>query len=157
MWYNVNMKEEVPMNRLSKNTDTALDSANNFANSSMKHKEEFEQSIVNQQEWAKENYWTYGLALSEINDEAILSRLNSLEGQSVKEYVINLIRNEMANTHIEDKPRINNSSNDDTKKTCVNLKFNREKDKDIIEYLQSKEFKRNYLISLIEEDMNTNK
>ena len=117
-----------------------------------RNEETYKKNLSYQQEWAKQNYWVYGLPLN-VNYEAdLILYLDTLP--TLKPYIADLIRKEMK------KPYVKKQANereyvkgDNTKRRCFSLKFNKVKDKDIIDYLETKESKRAYLIGLIEKDM----
>lgn len=120
-----------------------------------KNTESYRNSIQYQQEWTKVNYWQYGLPLN-INYEAdIIYYLDKLP--SIKPYISTLIRKEMADPYVNVKPNARDFvKGDNTKQRSFGLKFNKRKDKDIIDYLQTKESKRAYLIGLIRKDIENN-
>lgn len=112
----------------------------------------YRKALDRQMKWVKDNYWIYAIPFN-VNYEADYIRyLDSLP--SLKPYIRELIRKEMKNPYVNKKARVREYyKGDDTKRRSFSLKFSKEKEADIIEYLQTKESKRSYLIGLIEQDM----
>ena len=140
------------LNRDQKKNRNKIDGISESYAAAKRNEEAYKRSVQYQQEWAKQNYWVYGLPLN-VNYEAnLIYYLDSLE--SIKPYFADLIRKEMKNPYVDRKPNTREFiKGDDTKRRCFSLKFHKKKDKDIIDYLQSKESKRAYLIGLIEQDI----
>lgn len=117
-----------------------------------RNEEAYKEAIKYHDEWTKKKYWQYGLPLNITYEADLILYLDQLE--SIKPYISKLIRKEMTNPYIDKVPNKREFvKGENTKQRSFSLKFNKETDKDIIEYLQTKESKRAYLIGLLEYDM----
>ena len=110
----------------------------------------------NKDEWNKANTYQYQLALSVYNEPELILYVDSLE--SLKPYLVELIRKEMKNPYVNRKARYrqfaSGSSNDRVdKKRLFGIRFSKKNDADVITYLKTKESIRSYLIGLLEQDM----
>lgn len=106
--------------------------------------------------WHKENTYQYQLVLSIYNEPELILYIDSLE--SLKPYLVKLIRKEMENPYINRKARYrqfasSTASGRTDKKRLIGIRFSKNKDADVIAYLKTKESIRAYLIGLLEQDM----
>ena len=153
---NVVVDEKMLINRDPKKLRTKINGVSESYAYYKRSEEAYRNSVQYQMNWQKENYWVYALPLN-VNYEAdLILYLDSLP--TLKPYVADLIRKEMKKPHIERKTRVKEYvKGDDTRRRSFSFKFSKKKDKDIIEYLQTKDSKRAYLIALLEEDIKRTK
>ena len=101
--------------------------------------------------WYKEKYTVYTLVLNTNYEAGLILYLDSLE--SIKPYICELIRKEMANPFIYETAYVREFEQNNCKRRCFSLKLNNEKDRDVIDYLYSKKSIRAYLIDLLKQDI----
>ena len=154
----IEINEKTLLNRDPDKIRTKRDGAHTYLGASV-NPDAYQRAIKRQQEWVKENYFVYALPLNVNYEGDLIWYIDQLD--SVKPYICDLIRKEMANPCIECEPNIREFHQNGAKRRSFSMKLIKQKpnkpdrpnDQDVIDYLCTKPSKRNYLIRLLRKDI----